>query len=48
MSRAADRLRSDKRAWFGGSVIIMLALLAVAAPIFARTDPFGLRHEPHE
>ena len=42
MSRAADRLRSDKRAWFGGGVIIMLALLAVAAPIFARTDPFGI------
>jgi len=42
MSRAADRLRSDKRAWFGGGVIIMLALLAVAAPIFARDDPFTI------
>ena len=42
MSRAADRLRSDKRAWFGGGVIIMLALLAVAAPIFARDDPFSI------
>ena len=42
MSRAADRLKSDKRAWFGGGVIALLALLALAAPIFARTDPFGI------
>jgi ABC-type dipeptide/oligopeptide/nickel transport system permease subunit len=42
MSRAADRLRSDKRAWFGGGVIAFLALLAVAAPIFARNDPFSI------
>ena len=42
MSRAADRLRSDKRAWFGGGVIAFLAMLAVAAPIFARNDPFSI------
>ena len=42
MSRAADRLRSDKRAWFGIGVIGFLALLAVAAPVFARNDPFGI------
>ena len=42
MSRATERLRSDRRAWFGGGVIVLLALLAVAAPIVARHDPFGI------
>lgn len=42
MSRATDRLKSDKRAWFGGGVIALLVLLAIAAPIFARRDPFGI------
>ena len=42
MSRAAERLRSDKRAWFGGGVIVMLALLAIAAPLLARKDPLGI------
>jgi ABC-type dipeptide/oligopeptide/nickel transport system permease subunit len=42
VSRATDRLKSDKRAWFGGSVILLLILLAVAAPVFARHDPFGI------
>jgi ABC-type dipeptide/oligopeptide/nickel transport system permease subunit len=42
VSRAADRLKSDKRAWFGGSVIVLLVLLAAAAPLFARHDPFGV------
>jgi ABC-type dipeptide/oligopeptide/nickel transport system permease subunit len=42
VSRATDRLRSDKRAWFGGAVIALLVLLAIAAPIFARRDPFGI------
>jgi ABC-type dipeptide/oligopeptide/nickel transport system permease subunit len=42
VSRATERLRSDKRAWFGGSVILLLILLAVAAPLFARHDPFGI------
>jgi ABC-type dipeptide/oligopeptide/nickel transport system permease subunit len=42
MSRATDRLKSDKRAWFGGGVIVFLVLLAVAAPVFARHDPFGI------
>ncbi|HEY4306411.1 MAG TPA: ABC transporter permease [Gemmatimonadaceae bacterium] len=42
MSRATDRLKSDRRAWFGGGVIVFLVLLAVAAPIFARHDPFGI------
>jgi len=42
MSRATERLRSDKRAWFGGGVIVALALLAFAAPLLARRDPLGI------
>jgi ABC-type dipeptide/oligopeptide/nickel transport system permease subunit len=42
VSRATDRLKTDKRAWFGGGVIVLLVLLAVAAPLFARNDPFGI------
>jgi ABC-type dipeptide/oligopeptide/nickel transport system permease subunit len=42
VSRATDRLRTDRRAWFGGSVITLLVLLAIAAPVFARHDPFGV------
>ena len=42
MSRATDRLKTDKRAWFGGGVSVLLVLLAIAAPIFARHDPFGV------
>src|SRR5207302_1192613 len=42
VSRATDRLKSDRRAWFGGGVIVLLVLLAVAAPLFARHDPFGI------
>jgi peptide/nickel transport system permease protein len=42
VSRATERLRTDRRAWFGGGVIVLLALLALAAPIVARHDPFGI------
>ena len=42
MSRATERLRTDRRAWFGGGVIVLLAVLAIAAPIVARHDPFGI------
>jgi ABC-type dipeptide/oligopeptide/nickel transport system permease subunit len=42
VSRATDRLKTDKRAWFGGGVIVLLVLLAIAAPVFARHDPFGV------
>src|SRR5262249_6796698 len=42
VSRATERLRFDKRAWFGGGTIVFLVLLAVAAPFFARHDPFGI------
>jgi hypothetical protein len=30
VSRATDRLTSDKRAWFGGGVIVLLIVLAIA------------------
>jgi len=36
------RLRTDPRAWFGGGVILLLMLMALAAPIVARHDPFGV------
>jgi ABC-type dipeptide/oligopeptide/nickel transport system permease subunit len=39
MSRATERLTTDRRAWFGGGVIVLLALIAVAAPLFARYNP---------
>ena len=42
MSRATDRLRSDRRAWFGAGVIVLLVILAAAAPLVARHDPFGV------
>jgi ABC-type dipeptide/oligopeptide/nickel transport system permease subunit len=42
VSRATDRLWTDKRAWFGGGVIVLLVLLAVGAPLVARHDPFGI------
>jgi ABC-type dipeptide/oligopeptide/nickel transport system permease subunit len=42
VSRATESLRSDKRAWFGAGVIVCLALMAVAAPVVARHDPFGV------
>jgi ABC-type dipeptide/oligopeptide/nickel transport system permease subunit len=42
VSRASERLKHDRRAWFGGGVIVLLVLLAIAAPFFARHDPFGV------
>jgi len=42
MSRATERLKNDRRAWFGGGVIMLLALLAIAAPVLARRDPLGI------
>jgi ABC-type dipeptide/oligopeptide/nickel transport system permease subunit len=35
-------LLHDKRAWFGGLVVVLLVLMALAAPIVARRDPFGV------
>jgi ABC-type dipeptide/oligopeptide/nickel transport system permease subunit len=42
VSRATDRLRTDRRAWFGAGVIVLLVLLAIAAPLVARHDPSGI------
>ncbi len=42
MSRATSQLFSDKRAWFGGGTIVLLIVLAIGAPLFARHDPFGI------
>ena len=42
MSRTSRRLGSDRRAWFGGGTIVLLALLALAAPLVAGHDPFGI------
>jgi ABC-type dipeptide/oligopeptide/nickel transport system permease subunit len=42
VSRATQRLGSDRRAWFGGGTIVLLALMALAAPFVAGHDPFGI------
>jgi ABC-type dipeptide/oligopeptide/nickel transport system permease subunit len=42
VSRATQRLGSDRRAWFGGGTIVLLALMALAAPLVAGHDPFGI------
>jgi ABC-type dipeptide/oligopeptide/nickel transport system permease subunit len=42
VSRATDRLRTDRRAWFGAGVIVLLVILAATAPLVARHDPFGV------
>jgi hypothetical protein len=42
VSRATDRLRGDRRAWFGAGVVVLLIALAIAAPLVARHDPFGI------
>jgi peptide/nickel transport system permease protein len=39
VSRSTDRLKRDRRAWFGGGVIVLLVVLAVAAPLLARHNP---------
>jgi ABC-type dipeptide/oligopeptide/nickel transport system permease subunit len=42
VSRATQRIGSDRRAWFGGGTIVLLALMALAAPLVAGHDPFGI------
>ncbi|HEY9225003.1 MAG TPA: ABC transporter permease [Gemmatimonadaceae bacterium] len=42
MSRATDRFKTDRRAWFGIGVIVALTVVAIAAPLFARHDPTGV------
>ena len=41
-SRAARALRADARAWFGAGVVVVLVLLALAAPLVARHDPIHI------
>ena len=38
-SRVSRALRHDPRAWFGGGVVVLLVVLAVAAPLVTRHDP---------
>jgi ABC-type dipeptide/oligopeptide/nickel transport system permease subunit len=42
VSRATRRIGSDRRAWFGGGTIVLLAVMAIAAPLVAGHDPFGI------
>ena len=39
MSRAAQHLRRDGRAWFGMAVVLFMIFAALAAPLIARHDP---------
>ena len=40
--RVVAQLRRDTRAWFGGSVILVLILAAIAAPMLARYNPLSI------
>ena len=40
--RVKRALRSDARAWFGISVVVLLVLLAALAPLVARQDPLHI------
>lgn len=42
MSRAAQHLRRDARAWFGMLVILLILVAAIAAPLIARHDPTAI------
>lgn len=42
MSRATERLQSDKRAWFGLAVVVLMVISAAAAPLIARHDPLSI------
>jgi ABC-type dipeptide/oligopeptide/nickel transport system permease subunit len=42
MSRATSRLRRDPRAWIGVTVVGLLILMAVAAPLIAGHDPIAI------
>lgn len=42
MSRATERLRRDKRAWFGVMVVLLMVTAAIAAPLFGRHDPLSI------
>jgi ABC-type dipeptide/oligopeptide/nickel transport system permease subunit len=36
---AAARLRADRRVWYGVSIVVLLVLVAAAAPLLSRVDP---------
>src|SRR3954462_8816176 len=40
--RVKRALQRDARAWFGIGVVVLLVLLAVAAPLVSRHDPLGI------
>ena len=42
MSRATQRLLHDARAWFGLAVVVAMVLMALAAPVIARHDPYAI------
>ena len=42
---ASTRLRADRRAWFGASIVGLLVLTAVAAPLLARFEPSRINHD---
>jgi len=42
MSRATERLIRDRRMWFGGGVVALLVVLAIAAPLVARHNPIAV------
>ena len=42
MSRATERLRRDKRAWFGILVVVLMVAAAIAAPLLGRHDPLSI------
>ena len=42
MSRTTERLRRDPRAWFGVTVVTLMVLAAIAAPVVARVDPLQI------
>jgi ABC-type dipeptide/oligopeptide/nickel transport system permease subunit len=42
VSRTTERLRKDKRAWFGLAVVLLMVVAALAAPVFAGHDPLDI------
>lgn len=40
--RAKRALRADRRAWFGASVIVLMVLMAIAAPLVSHHDPLRI------
>jgi peptide/nickel transport system permease protein len=42
VSRVAEHLRRDARAWFGVLVVLVMVVAAIAAPLIARHDPTAI------